>query len=94
MNTHTRIYPIWYAEIKIDDHKAYDEVVDFLCEYTGKQYSFRLTIEGYEFNDALHSYEPEQMSKNAQHIIEKAREEIENRGIDVLIFESVKEINR
>jgi hypothetical protein len=94
MNTYTRIYPIWYAEVQIDNHKVYDEVVDFLCEHTGKPYSFRLTVEGYEFNDVLHFHEPEQMSKNAQHIIKRARETIENRGVDVLIFKSVKEINR
>lgn len=86
---HIRSYPIWYSEIHIHDYKVYDEIADFICEYTGRQYSFRLVIEGDDFKEILffHSQAVEIMSEAAKYIVEQAQKAIDDRGMDRLIFQ-------
>ena len=103
MRTHIKTYPIWHADIEVDDAKAYDLVVDSLCDYTARSYSLRFEIEVQDFletleDDFILSYiksragRSESTKVNAEHIINRAKAEIKQNEVNVLIFMSVKEV--
>ena len=103
MKTNVKEYPIWHAEIEIDNQQAYNLVVDALCDYTGRQYSFRFEIESTTFLEAIEdgivseyintrAGRSDSSKANAEHIINRAESTAKNRGMDVLTFVSVKEV--
>lgn len=102
MKMQTKEYPIWYAEIEIDNQQAYNLVVDALCDFTGRQYSFRFEIESTTFLEAIEDgivegyintrARSDSSKANAKRIVEQAKFYVTERGSDILIFSSVKEV--
>ena len=90
MNTHIKTYTRKYWEIQIDDQKAFNEVVDPLCDYTLKRYSFAFKLDASLFTAATH-FNDGYRGKNARLVIDQAKAAVKE-GDDVLIFISVREI--